>query len=341
MHHPPSPDAPASIPWEVAQPVAARMAQAARAVLDRLDTRQRDLAIFPFASEARRDWDYRPRRRPGLPLRAMREEQRAACLRLVDAALSSAGAAKLRGVLALEALLQQRTTNKAFRDPLNYALAVFGAPGDGPWGWRFEGHHVSLTLTIVPGIGLAVTPHFFGANPFSGAVVADGHGGLTRVLEQESALAFAVVTALAPGELARALLAPEAPPDFLTGPGREDSLRRPAGLPLGEMTGGTRGRVERLIEAFFGHLAPELAAPLERKLRQGGIEGLHFAWAGATSPDRLHYYRLHGPTLLIEYDKTDLDHAHSVWHDPSDHFGEDQLRRCAAWSATSTSRSRC
>ena len=71
-------------------------------------------------------------------------------------------------MLALEAILQERTANKAYRDPLNYALAIFGRPGDGPWAWRFEGHHVSLTLTVVPGIGIAVTPHFFGANPFSG-----------------------------------------------------------------------------------------------------------------------------------------------------------------------------
>ena len=59
------------------------------------------------------------------------------------------------------------------------------APGPAPWAWRFEGHHVSLTLTMVPGVGIAVTPHFLGANPFSGQVVADGHGGLARVLERE------------------------------------------------------------------------------------------------------------------------------------------------------------
>lgn len=303
------------------------MAAAARDLVDRLDPRQRELALFPLAAEAHRDWDYRPRQRPGLPLRQMREDQRTACWRLVDTALSESGAAKARGVLALEAILQERASNKAFRDPLNYALALFGTPGDGPWAWRFEGHHVSLTLTLVPGIGMAVTPHFLGANPLSGRVVRNAHGGLERVLERESALAFAVVDALTPVEFSQALIAPQPPPDFLTGPGREDSLRQPTGLALGRMGPDARALVERIVEAFLGHLAPELASPLGQALREAGTDTLHFAWAGGTTPDRLHYYRLHGPTLLIEYDRTDTDHAHSVWHDPRDHFGEDQLRR--------------
>ncbi|MGD9509523.1 MAG: DUF3500 domain-containing protein [Geminicoccaceae bacterium] len=315
------------IAWDLVDRGAAKMADAARVLVDRLDPGQRALTLFPLAAEARRDWDYRPRRRPGLPLRDMREDQRAACWRLVDSVLSESGAAKARGVLALEAILQERTSNKAFRDPLNYALTLFGTPGDGPWAWRFEGHHLSLTVTLAPGVGMAVTPHFLGANPLSGRVVEDGHGGLERVLERESALAFAAVDALTPAEFSRALIAPQPPPDFLTGPGREDSLREPAGLALGQMRPDARGLVERIVEAFLGHLAPDYATPLGQALRAAGIDTLHFAWAGGTTPDRLHYYRLHGPTLLIEYDRTDADHAHSVWHDPRDHFGEDQLRR--------------
>jgi hypothetical protein len=257
----------------------------------------------------------------------MREDQRTACWRLVESALSRTGAAKARGVLALEAILQERTSNKLFRDPLNYAVTLFGRPGTGPWSWRFEGHHVSITVTLVPDIGMAVTPHFLGANPLSGRVVDDGHGGLERVLEQESALAFTVVDLLTPAEFSQALIAPQPPPDFLTGPGREDSLRQPVGLALGRMEVDARGLVERIVDAFFGHLAPDLASPLGQALHEAGIDTLHFAWAGGTTPDRLHYYRVHGPTLLIEYDRTDTDHAHSVWHDPRDHFGQDQLRR--------------
>jgi hypothetical protein len=87
-----------------------------------------------------------------------------------------------------------------------------------------------------------------------------------------------------------------------------------------------RHRSLALLEAFFGHLHRDLAGPVMAGVREAGLGAIRFAWAGATTPDRLHYYRLHGPTLILEYDKTDADHAHSVWHDPTNLFGEDHLR---------------
>jgi hypothetical protein len=324
----PTPPAEASpaLPWDLVASAAARMDVAAQRFAEVLDSEQRGRALLPFERDRRADWGYTPRIRPGLPLRAMRADQAAACWALLATALSPVGLAKTRGVLALEAILQDRTARKAYRDPLNYALAIFGRPGEGPWAWRFEGHHVSLTFTLVPGVGMAVTPHFFGANPFSGHVVPDGSGCIGGVLERESALAFALIADLPPAALARALIAPEAPPDLLTGPGREASLARPTGLPLGMLPEGSRTAVLALLDAFFDRLDPEIAAPVARRTREAGLAGLHLAWAGGTTPDRLHYWRLHGPTLLIEYDRTDTDHAHSVWHDPTDPLGEDLLR---------------
>lgn len=317
----------AAVPWDVAGASGVRMAAIAAAFLAALDAGQRARALHPFAGAARRDWHYVPRARPGLPLRAMREPQRKLVWALVDAALSAEGAAKARGVLALEAILCEREGDPAYRDPENYALAVFGAPGEGPWGWRFEGHHLSLSLTLVPGVGIAVTPHFLGANPFSGEVVAGPHGGLARVLEQESSLAFELVRGLGEAHLRQALLAATSPADILCGPGRELALREPQGLKLGAMPEALRQRALALLEAFFGHLAPELARPVMARAREAGIDRVHFAWAGATDPSGLHYYRLHGPTLIVEYDRTGRDHAHSVWHDPTNLFGEDHLRR--------------
>ena len=257
----------------------------------------------------------------------MRARQRRLTWRLVELALSAEGAAKAHGVLTLEAILQARTANKAFRDPLNYALALFGTPGHGPWGWRFEGHHLSLTLTLVPGIGLGVTPHFLGANPFSGLVAGHGQGAPARVLEQESALAFAVIQGLDEPDRRRAIIAARSPADIVSGPGRELALRTPSGLAVAAMPEPLRQRVLALLEVFFGHLAPELARSLLARLREAGLDRLSFAWAGATTPDGLHYYRLLGPTLILEYDRTEPDHAHSVWHDPTNLFGEDHLRR--------------
>jgi hypothetical protein len=313
--------------WESVASLAERLTSAAGDLARSLDWPQSAVALHPFASTARHDWGYTPRVRPGLPLRDMSVGQRRAAWALVDTVLSAAGRAKVRGVLALEAVLQERASNKAYRDPLNYALALFGRPGPNPWAWRFEGHHVSLTLTVVPGVGIAVTPHFLGANPFSGPVVADGHGGLVQVLQSESALAFELVNGLGPHALRHALIAPEAPPDFLTGPGRERSLREPVGLALEDMAPEQQARAVALLETYLGHLQVDLVGPVRARVREAGLGRIRFAWAGATTPDRLHYYRLHGPNLIVEYDRTDTDHAHTVWHDPTNHFGEDYLRR--------------
>ena len=262
-----------AVAWAAAAGLGERMTSMAAAFASSLNSTQQARALHPFDGAARRDWGYTPRARPGLPLRAMSADQRQATWALVDAVLSAEGAAKARGVLALEAMLQERTANKAFRDPENYALALFGQPGRGPWGWRFEGHHISLTLTVVPGIGIAVTPHFFGANPFSGKVVPAGHGGLARVLEQESALAFEVVGGLDRQQLQQALIAAEAPPDFLTGPGREHSLREPVGLALDAMHTEQRNRTTALLEAFFRHLQPSLAEAVTAQGALGGPRG--------------------------------------------------------------------
>jgi Protein of unknown function (DUF3500) len=318
-----------AVAWAAAAALGERMTAAATAFAETLDASQRPHALRPFQGAAHRDWHYVPRARPGLPLRAMGEAQRKAAWTLVDAALSAEGAAKARGVLALEAILQERTANKAYRDPENYALALFGEPGRGPWAWRFEGHHLSLTLTVVPAIGIAVTPHFLGANPLSGRVVPDAraHGGLARVLERESTLAFEIVNGLDAKALRQATIAAGSPADIVAGPGRELALRgEPAGLPLDAMAAEPRARAEALLETFFGHLHRDLAAPVLARVREAGLGSVRFAWAGATTPDRLHYYRLHGPALILEYDKTDSDHAHSVWHDPTNLFGEDHLR---------------
>ncbi len=152
--NPNQPDTPAAgLPWDLVAPAAARMTAAARTLAELLDGGQRPRALLPFAAELHRDWGYTPRTRPGLPLRAMRGDQAAACWALIEAALGPAGTAKARGVLDLEAILQAGTARKAHRDPLNYALAIFGRPGDGPWAWRFEGHHVSLTFTLARASG--------------------------------------------------------------------------------------------------------------------------------------------------------------------------------------------
>ena len=303
------------------------VAQAALELLESLDAGGRRAVTHAFDGSDRRDWHYTPRSRPGRALRDMTDGQRERVFVLLQTVLSDRGAAKVRQVIQLEGILGEITGNLRYRDPENYAIAIFGDPaGNAPWGWRFEGHHLSLSFTVVPGQGIAATPAFFGTNP---AVVRPGHrhAGL-RVLSDEHDVAFAMINGLSTDARETAILRPRSFGDILTGPGREDSLRQPRGLPLGQMPGPLRVQALELIGSYLGNMAPAIAERETRDLRAAGLDNVYFAWAGSTTPDAGHYYRLHGPTVIIEYDNTrsGANHVHSVWHNPRDGFGADLLR---------------
>jgi Protein of unknown function (DUF3500) len=302
------------------------MARAALAFLGALDSRRRRQATFSFAHAERQNWHYVPRRREGVPLKDMAADARTAALALLQVGLSAAGYAKARDVLRLEGVLRQLETFGGFtRDPDNYAVTIFGAPEQpAPWGWRFEGHHLSLNFTVAPGRAIAVTPAFFGANP---AEVPSGPLKGLRVLQAEQDLGVALAGGLDPGQRARATIAAESLGDIVSGPGRGESLRTPAGVPLGDLGAESRALAMRLLETYARNMRADLAETELRKLHAAGLERVHFAWAGPVDPKRPHYYRLHGPTLLIEYDNTqnDANHIHSVWHDPRGDFGADVL----------------
>ena len=299
---------------------------AVRDFLNALGPDLRRRALFPFEAEERFNWHYIPRERNGVMLKAMNDAQRQAAMALLRAALSERGYSRAEDIMWLENVLAEIEDDPETYGPLNYAVTVFGEPGGKrPWGWRIDGHHLSLNFAHTPD-GVAVTPAFFGANP---ATVEHGpHAGL-RVLGAEEDLGRALIRGLSDSERERAIIARDAFDDIITGPGREGSLSRPAGLPLGTMEESHRTLAMRIIEDFIGTMRPDVAEAERARIRDAGLEHIHFAWAGSTEPRRPHYYRLHGPNLLIEYDNTqnDANHIHSVWHDPGHDFATDLLRR--------------
>jgi hypothetical protein len=318
----------------VARPVLAQvedagrtaMARAAIAFLSTLDSGQRKSATFPFGDGERRNWHYVPRGRKGLPFKEMTPSARAAAHELMKASLSAVGYAKAEGVIRLEEVLRQvETFGGLLRDPEKYYVTVFGDPAAAAWGWRLEGHHLSLNFTLGPGRPVAVTPAFFGANP---AEVGGGsHKGL-RVLAEEQDLAFALAGRVDGGLRGRLVIAPATPGDIVTGPGRTESLKTPVGVPLGEMSAEARALAVRLLETYARNVRADVAEDELRRAREADLGRVHFAWAGPIDRRQPHYYRLHGPTLLIEYDNTqnNANHVHSVWHDPRGDFGGDPLR---------------
>ena len=290
-----------------------------------LDSDQQRRLSLPFDDPWRRSWHYIPRRRPGLSLGELSVGQRGQLWQVLEALLSRQGMAKAQGVIELEQILGELTGRPSYRDPDLYHLVLFGEPAaEQPWGWRFEGHHLSLSATLIPGQETIVTPAFLGANP---ATVPQQHerAGL-RVLAAEADLAFDLVNALPPEQQRAALIGSDSLGDIVSGPGRESRLQQPEGTALAALSDAHREQASRLLAAYLDNMEQALAAAAWSKLRAAGLERVRFAWAGSLEPGRPHYYRLHGPTLLIEYDNTQnrANHAHSVWHDLE--AGGDPLR---------------
>jgi hypothetical protein len=311
---------------QVGQTEREAMARAARAFLATLDDGRRRRALFPFADAERMNWHYVPRRREGLAFKDMTAPSRAAAHDLMKAALSGAGYAKAANVIRLEEVLRQvESFGFMSRDPENYSVTVFGAPeGAAAWGWRLEGHHLSLNFTVAPGRPVAVTPAFIGANP---ALVGSGpHKGL-RTLKDEQDLGLALARSVDAALRPRMVIAASAPGDVVAGPGRNESLRTPQGVPLVDLSADQRAQALRLVEVYARNMRGDLGERELERARAAGVERLHFAWAGPLDPAQPHYYRLHGPTLLIEYDNTQngANHIHSVWRDPRGDFGADPL----------------
>jgi Protein of unknown function (DUF3500) len=313
--------------WAAAPHVSEEMARAARAWLAELDQRQRREAQLDWKSRLRESWHYVPRSRPGLALRAMNAKQVSAAWDLLGSLLSARGLTQVKGALTLEGILGELTGSTGFRDPGNYAVVIFGDPaGIAPWAWRFEGHHLSINVLVAPGHGVAVTPVFFGANPAK-VPQRHAHAGF-RLLGTEEDEAFTLIQSLEGAVRTHAVIADRSLGDIVSGPGRELSLKGYEGVALARLNDVQRAGVMHILELYAGTMREEIAATAMAKVREAGVEALHFAWAGSPARGRPHYFRVHGPTALVEYDNTQdgANHVHSVWIDPQSLFGRDLLK---------------
>ncbi len=327
---------------------AGRMATAAAAFLAALTGAQREKACFAFGDE-RRDWSFAPARdRGGLPIGALGDGQRKLAHELIVAGMSLPGYAKVVSVMAMEHVLRALTPPSAdLFDPERYCFKVFGVPGEQPWGWQFSGHHVSLNYTIVSGRYISPTPCLLGAEPASYGILAP--------LADDEELGFRLVHSLDVAQRHAALIYHRSPPDFATrtvprigeterpdpvfapepdyqlSDGERDILSyvraSPKGLAARELNLRQLDELATIVGAFARRLPDEVAGVQMRELERAGLDNLTFAWAGGTEPGERHYFRIQGPTLLIEHDNTqgNGNHIHSVWRNPADDFGDDVL----------------
>jgi hypothetical protein len=309
---------------------ARRMAEAATIFVASLAVEQRTRALFPVESKERFNWHYVPRERKGISFKELESSQQKLAHRLIATGLSANGYSTAMAIMSLETVLKEieGPSRRFERDPDLYSLTLFGLPGDGsPWGWRFEGHHISLNFLILSGRQVASAPNFFGANP---AEVPQGYplSGF-RVLPAEEDLARQLLASLKNTQHLKGIIDEKAPPDILTRAEAHVKVDAPVGLSASELNVGQQRILTDLILTYVNRLPHDVAHRQMEQIEKDGKKYIHFAWAGQEERGKPHYYRLHGPGFLVEYDNTqnDANHIHSVWRDLRNDWGEDLLRR--------------
>jgi len=303
----------------------AEMAMAANNFLADLTPEQKAKATFDVKDAERENWHYIPRARKGLPFKEMSPAQKLLAQALLASGLSNRGYEKAVSIMSLDEVLAALEQGKGpLRDPENYYLSIFGVPGSAePWGWRVEGHHLSLNYTASGDDAPSMTPSFFGSNP--GEVRTGPRAGM-RVLAAEEDLGRALVKSLDPEQLKQALIMEKAPKDILNIPGRNDTTAM--GLPQDKMKPEQQAMLAKLIREYLFRCRPDVAAVDWAKIEKAGFDKICFAWAGGPDRGQPHYYRVQGGHFVLEYDNTqnDANHVHSVWRDFDHDFGVDLLK---------------
>lgn len=307
---------------------------------------QKFSGLLSFDDTSRVKWNNLPiglRARAGTSIGTMNNDQRKLVHRILSASLSSQGYLKATGIMHLDELINRfydtLYVQKAFSDqtykfikslqwsPKNYYFAFFGSPSDSKWGFKLEGHHLSLNLTLVDDI-ISVTPLFVGTDPAE--YLFSEYAGL-RVLGQEEDLGLKLMTMLTDQQKKKALKSMEVPADIITSAESGKRLVENWGIKEAELNKEQKAILARIIREFVFNLEYEKAVSEYDKILKAGLDNIYFGWIGSLEEKQAHYFVVNGPTFLIEFDnnggpRKEANHIHAIWREKGNEYGEDVLK---------------
>jgi len=288
-------------------------------------------ASFGFDDAERLNWHFIPRERKGLPLRELEGNALKAAHVLIASGLSKSGYDQALNIMSLEEVLYllepgERAERRERRNPGKYYISIFGTPTEtGKWGWRLEGHHISLNYTLDKGDVMSSTPEFFGANP---ANIEAGPERSIRPLGTEEDLARQILKLCTPEQAKIVLIDTKAPDDLRVGsnpqsPNPQPEVTPPVGLPASQMSPDQKKLLAELLGEYLKNMPGDISGRRRAALMQAGIDNIFFAWWGEPDRNQRHYYRVQGPTFLVEYNNTQnkANHVHLYWRDMAGDFG--------------------
>jgi hypothetical protein len=309
----------------------AGMAAAADEFLKTLSPEQKDKIQFGFNSDERYNWHYIPKSRKGLPLKELSDPQKKVAMALLQTALSDTGFKKTTSIIRLEEILRDvegRSQDDDYRDPGKYYFSMFGNPAtDSIWGWRLEGHHISFNFSAKDNSLISGTPGFLGTNP---AIVLSGPEKGWYILKNETEIGLELLQNLDASQLKKAIISNNAPSEIITEAKRKAMIEKPEGILYNELNKEQQKLFMQLLSIYIHRYTNLFAASMMKEIETAGLNNLRFAWAGTqqTGVGNPHYYRIQGPTIIIEYDNTqnNANHIHTVIRDLKNDFGDELLQ---------------
>jgi len=306
------------------------MAKAANVFLQTLSEKQKAKIQFGFTEEERYNWNYVPRSRKGLTLNEMSDQQIRSAFALLRTVLSDTGFNKTNSIIQLENVLREvenRPANDTHRDPGNYSFSIFGNPAtDAIWGWRLEGHHIAFNFSSEENRLVSGTPGFLGSNP---GIVLSGSEKGKYILKDEAELGFTLLHSLNKEQTDKAIISNEVPAEILTAASRHAMINDPKGILYNELNSPQQKIFMQLLSIYIHRYTRLFAERMMKEIEEAGLNNLRFAWAGDQQPGigHPHYYRIQGPTIIIEYDniQNNANHIHTVIRDLKYDFGGDEL----------------
>ena len=325
--------------WTTAQaveepgtPAGLKMTAAADRLVGMLDDEQKAKGLFAFDDAERTNWHFVPLQkdkkplRKGLRLDEMTDAEKDAARDLLKTGASDDGYNRAITIMSLENILRELEKNGSnFRSPEWYFVSVFGKPAKtGKWGWRIEGHHLSLNFTLEDGKVIGSTPAFFGSNP---ALVMEGDKKGLRTLPEAEDYAQELFAALDDDQKKVAFQAKQFP-EIEEGKAKPNA-GDPVGLPVSKMNETQRSALVKLVQAYANRMPAEVASAQMARVREAGIDKIAFAFCREDDkPGRPYTYHVQGPTFLIEFLDVQADsanhpanHIHSCWRNLAGDFG--------------------
>lgn len=321
-----APPAPAAVGGAAGATTTAQIVQAAEAVLASLDDAGRAKVQFPFEGAQRTRWSNLPTgiyERQGLRMGDLTPAQKQAVTTLLAAALSSSGYQKVTDIVRGDEYLRINGGGRGGRGgggPIfgeaEYYLAFLGTPStSSKWILQFGGHHLAINLTMAASEA-SITPSLPAAQPATFTI----EGREIRPLGRETDLGLALVNSLTPAQRARGVLTYQVP-NLVLGPGEDGRMIQPEGLPASELDVTQQDRLLALVREWVGIMADGYADVRMAEIRSN-LAQTYFAWSGPTAPGSPSYFRIQGPTVVIEFSpQGSLDHIHTIYRDPTNDYG--------------------